>query len=104
MTLSAQEKADLARWRMDKADGLLRDAQTLLTARSRASSANRSYYAALSSARALLVLRGNDPDSHEGVKIVLARDTSWTPSTCWWRRNCTKRKSAIPEARGRNSR
>ncbi len=44
MTLSAQEKADLARWRMNKADGLLRDAQTLLAAHSWASSANRSYY------------------------------------------------------------
>jgi uncharacterized protein (UPF0332 family) len=33
-----------------------------------------SYYAALSAARALLVTRGTDPESHEGVKVLLSRE------------------------------
>lgn len=74
MTLSAQERTDLARWRLEKARGLLADAETLLSARSWASSSNRSYYAILSAARAIFALRGQDPESHEGVKVLLARD------------------------------
>lgn len=74
MTLSAREKVDLARFRMDKARGLAKDARTLLAAASFASSANRSYYAVLTAARALLALRGQDAQTHEGVKILLSRD------------------------------
>jgi uncharacterized protein (UPF0332 family) len=74
MTLSGDEKVDLARYRMGKAAGLLADGETLLSASSYASSANRSYYAALSAARALLVIRGTDPESHEGVKVLLSRE------------------------------
>jgi uncharacterized protein (UPF0332 family) len=74
MTLNAQEKADLARYRAGKAEALLSDAKTLIAAGSWASSANRSYYAVLSAARSLLALRGQEPESHEGVKTVLSRD------------------------------
>jgi uncharacterized protein (UPF0332 family) len=74
MTLSKDEKAELARYRMSKARGLLADSETLLRASSFASSANRSYYAALSAARALLVTRGADPETHEGVKVLLSKD------------------------------
>lgn len=74
MTLNQQEKSDLARYRIGKARSLILDAETLLSARSWASSANRSYYAVLSAARALLALRGQEPESHEGVKVILSRD------------------------------
>ncbi len=74
MTLSAQEKGDLARYRIEKAHGLLSDAATLMDASSYSSSSNRSYYAVLSAGRALLALRGQDPEMHEGVKVLLVRD------------------------------
>lgn len=74
MTLSRDEKVELARYRFAKAAGLLTDGETLLRASSFASSANRSYYAALSAARALLVMRGTDPETHEGVKVLLSRE------------------------------
>ncbi len=74
MTLSAQEKSELARYRLDRAKNLLRDAETLFRASSNESSANRSYYAILSAARALLALRGKDPESHEGVKVLLSKE------------------------------
>jgi uncharacterized protein (UPF0332 family) len=74
MTLSAQEKGELARYRLDKAKSLLRDAETLFQASSNESSANRSYYAVLAAARALLALRGKDPESHEGVKVFLSKE------------------------------
>ena len=74
MTLSRDEKVELARYRIVKATGLLADGETLLRASSFASSANRSYYAALSAARALLVIRGTDPETHEGVKVLLSRE------------------------------
>jgi uncharacterized protein (UPF0332 family) len=74
MKLSRDEKVELARHRMAKAASLLADGETLLRASSFASSSNRSYYAALSAARALLVIRGTDPESHEGVKVLLSRE------------------------------
>jgi uncharacterized protein (UPF0332 family) len=74
MTLSAQEKSELARYRLEKAKSLLRDAETLFRASSNESSANRSYYAVLAAARALLALRGKGPESHEGVKVLLSKE------------------------------
>jgi uncharacterized protein (UPF0332 family) len=74
MTLSAQEKGDLARYRIEKAYTMLADAETLIRAHSYSSSSNRSYYAVLGAARALLALRGHDPESHEGVKVLISRD------------------------------
>ena len=52
------DKKDLAAYRLEKADIFLNDAKTLLDASSYGSSANRSYYAMLSAARSLLILRG----------------------------------------------
>jgi uncharacterized protein (UPF0332 family) len=70
MTLSAQEKSELARHRLERAKNLLRNAETLFKASSNESSANRSYYAVLAAARALLALRGKDPESLEGVQVL----------------------------------
>ena len=74
MTLSAEEKRDLAAYRLSKATALLADAEMLLAAGSYASSANRSYYAVLTAARAALALRGTEAQTHEGVKVMLSRD------------------------------
>ena len=74
MTLSKNEKKDFAAYRMEKAEGFLKDAKTLLDASSYGSSANRSYYAVLAAGRSLLVLRGIEADTHEGVKTILSRE------------------------------
>jgi hypothetical protein len=70
MTLSPAEKRDLARYRMEKAKSLLRDAEILLESGSFSSSANRSFYAVLAAARSLLAMRGTDPESHEWIQTT----------------------------------
>jgi uncharacterized protein (UPF0332 family) len=74
MTLSDKDKIELAQYRMAKATGLLKDAETLLAAGSYESSVNRSYYAVLIAVRSLLILRGIDADTHEGAKTMLSRE------------------------------
>jgi len=71
MTLNREEKIALSRYRLDKADRLLADARLLLEQGRWESAVNRSYYAALSAARADLILFGGDPRSHEGVKTMV---------------------------------
>lgn len=71
MTLSREEKRALSRYRLDKADRLLADAELLLEQSRWESAVNRSYYAALSAARAVLILFGGDPRTHEGVKTMV---------------------------------
>lgn len=74
MTLKIDEKIELSRYRMEKAKKLLRDASSLFFNGSYESSVNRSYYAVLTASRALLVLRGIDPETHEGVKTMLSKE------------------------------
>ena len=74
MTLNKDDKRDLAAYRLEKADIFLNDAKTLLGTSSYGSSANRSYYAMLSAARSLLILRGISADTHEGVKTMISRE------------------------------
>ena len=74
MTLDKDDKKDLAAYRLDKAEAFLNDARTLLDTSSYGSSANRSYYAMLSAARSLLILRGISADTHDGVKTMLSRE------------------------------
>lgn len=74
MTLNLGDKRDLATCRLDRAEALMKDAQILLDASSCGSSANRSYYAMLSAARALLVLRGISADSCEGIKTMISQE------------------------------
>lgn len=71
MTLSAEEKKSLSSYRLDRAYRLLEDASLLLKEKRWESSVNRSYYAALSAAKAALILFGIDPKSHEGVKTMV---------------------------------
>ena len=74
MTLSPDDKKDLAVIRLEKAEGFLKDAATLLAASSYGSSVNRSYYALLSAARTLLALRGISTETYEGVKTMISRE------------------------------
>ena len=74
MTLSSKEKIDLSTYRLEKAKGMLKDAKSLFDSGAFGSSANRSYYAILSAARSLLVLRGIDAESHDGVKTMLSKE------------------------------
>ncbi len=74
MTLSVKDKIELSRYRIDKAKRLLEDASCLFNAASYESAVNRSYYAILTASRAVLILRGIDPDTHEGVKTMLSKE------------------------------
>jgi uncharacterized protein (UPF0332 family) len=74
MTLNRDDKKDLAAYRLDKAEAFLNDARTLLDTSSYESSANRSYYAMLTAARSLLILRGISADTHDGVKTMLSKE------------------------------
>ena len=71
MTLSIEEKKSLSRYRLEKAERLLDDSRLLLKEGRWESSINRSYYAALSAAKAALILFGIDPKTHEGVKTMV---------------------------------
>lgn len=64
MTLSIEEKKALSKYRLEKADRLLKDAELLLKKSRWESSVNRSYYAVLSAAKAALILFGIDPKTH----------------------------------------
>ena len=73
MTLSPEEKLSLSRYRLEKAKKLLEDARILLEQQRFESSINRSYYAALTAAKAVLILFGIDPKTHEGVKTMVGK-------------------------------
>jgi uncharacterized protein (UPF0332 family) len=74
MTLSVKDKIELSRYRIEKAKRLLHDALSLFNAGSYESAVNRSYYAVLTASRSLLILRGIDPETHEGVKTMLSKE------------------------------
>lgn len=74
MTLSIRDKIELSRFRLEKSKRLLRDAFNLFNTGSYESSINRSYYAVLTASRSLLILRGIDPETHEGVKTMLSKE------------------------------
>jgi len=73
MTLSKEEKKSLSRYRIEKAKRLLEDARLLLEEGRFESSINRSYYAALTAAKGLLILFGIDSKTHEGVKAMVGK-------------------------------
>jgi|GEM_PF-320197 len=74
MTLNMEDKIELARYRMEKAKRFIRDSSSLIGIKSYESSVNRSYYAVLTASRALLTLRGIDPETREGVKTMLSKE------------------------------
>lgn len=74
MTLNPEEKAALSKYRLGRANGALKDSRNLLDSGSFDASVNRSYYAILSAARAALILRGIDAESHDGVKTMFSKE------------------------------
>lgn len=73
MTLRQEEKDSLSKYRIEKAKKILEDARLLLEEKRFESSVNRSYYAALTAAKAVLIIFGIDPKTHEGVKAMLGK-------------------------------
>lgn len=74
MPLSIKDKIELSRYRLEKSKKLLSDAFNLFNSGSYESSINRSYFAVLTASRSLLILRGLDPETHEGVKTMLSKE------------------------------
>lgn len=72
MTLSLQEKIALSDVRIEKAKNNLRDAEDTFKEGKYSLAINRAYYAVLSAARSLLILKGIDAATHEGVKTMLS--------------------------------
>ena len=71
MTLSVDDKRTLSEVRFAKAREALADAQATLAQTRLNNAVNRSYYAALSGIRALLILDGVNPESHGGAVTTL---------------------------------
>lgn len=72
MTLEAKDKQSLSDVRMTKAREFLDDARANLRDGRHRTAVNRSYYAALSAARSILILEGANPETHEGVVTMLS--------------------------------
>ncbi|MEW6527868.1 MAG: HEPN domain-containing protein [Spirochaetota bacterium] len=71
MTLSAEDKKTLSQFRLKKAKEFLDDAERNYDDGRYRTSINRSYYAALNAARALLILEGANPETHDGIITML---------------------------------
>ena len=71
MTLSADDKKTLSEVRFAKAREALADARANLGYERPNTAVNRSYYAALSAVRALLILDGVNPESHGSAVTTL---------------------------------
>ena len=67
MTLEQGDKKSLSDFRMSKSREFLNDASANFTDERYKTAINRSYYAALNALRAILILEGANPTSHEGV-------------------------------------
>jgi uncharacterized protein (UPF0332 family) len=70
--LNTEEKIALSDIRFKKSKETLSDAVKNFKAGMYLTSVNRSYYAALHAARALLILKGIDPVRHDGVKTMMS--------------------------------
>ena len=70
--LNSEEKIILSDIRFKKSEEMLADAVKSLKNGMYMTSVNRSYYAALHAARSLLILKGVDPLSHDGVKTMIS--------------------------------
>lgn len=72
MTLGPQDKKSLSDIRIAKAYEFLEDAIANYKETRYKTSINRSYYAALNAARAILILEGANPETHEGIVTMLS--------------------------------
>lgn len=72
MTLESGDKKSLGNIRMAKAYEFLEDARANFKEGRYKTAINRSYYAVLNAARAILILEGANPETHEGVITMLS--------------------------------
>ena len=72
MMLEPQDKRSLSDARMAKALEFLEDARANLREGRHRTAVNRSYYAALSAVRSILILEGANPETHEGAVTLLS--------------------------------
>ncbi|MBI3392079.1 MAG: HEPN domain-containing protein [Nitrospirae bacterium] len=72
MTLAPRDKRAISEVRMEKAVEFLSDARAAHREGRHRTSVNRAYYAALNAARALLILEGASPETHEGAITLLS--------------------------------
>lgn len=72
MTFDREDKQSLSNARMERAREFIADARANYEQGRYKTSVNRSYYAALSSLRAVLILEGANPSTHEGVITMLS--------------------------------
>jgi len=72
MILDIRDKKALSNARMEKGKEFLADARATYKDKRYRTSINRAYYAALNAVRAILVLEGANPESHEGAATLLS--------------------------------
>jgi uncharacterized protein (UPF0332 family) len=72
MNLDPKDKRTLSDARMAKAKEFLADARATFEGGRHRTSVNRAYYAALNGVRAILVLEGANPETHEGAVTLLS--------------------------------
>jgi uncharacterized protein (UPF0332 family) len=71
MTIEPKDKKSLSDVRMARAYEFLDDARATFEEGRHKTSINRSYYAVLSAARAILILEGVNPETHDGAATML---------------------------------
>jgi len=72
MNLDPKDKRTLSETRMAKAKEFLADARATFDGGRYRTSVNRAYYAALNAVRAILILEGANPETHEGAVTLLS--------------------------------
>ena len=72
MILDPKDKRHLSDIRMAKAREFLADARATYEEKRLRTSVNRSYYAAVTAIRAVLILEGSNPETHEGAVTLLS--------------------------------
>lgn len=70
--MNIKDKKILSDMRMSRAREFLTDAQANFEEQRFRTAVNRAYYASLSAIRALLILEGINPETHEGVLTMLS--------------------------------
>ena len=72
MILEIKDKKVISDTRMEKAKEFLADARATYADRRYRTSVNRAYYAALNAVRAILILEGANPETHDGAAMMLS--------------------------------
>ena len=72
MILETKDKKVISDTRMEKAREFLSDARATYDDKRYRTSVNRSYYAALNAVRAILILEGANPETHDGAVMLLS--------------------------------